>query len=1015
MLETHLQPSSRFVVEEVMIVEFRDVLHAFLFIHGLLGCTAMFERIKRSVSRWFKFSPSSRRRSGRRGPGVEPLETRVLLAMRVWDGGATLNDRWTDPTNWKDNIAPVAGDDLVFPLVGINPGDLRTRNDFPANTVFNDITIEGNNYKLTGNRITLNGDIFLADSRGARTGEINFDIRFSGGDHQVRFDAVAGQSELTFRGALSSLSSGTLTIDTRTDDPSHPAKRVVFAGSKANTYANPLIVVAGKLILDKPDNVPAIAGPLFADDFGFVQVGEEQIVGGVRKRVGQFLPGVPVTLMDPFPSGNKGNRLAIARETLGTVSLDRTRILIQDLEPNVGGVLTLTGDLISVNDGAISPERFEPTAPSSQIVFSSASGVRTVNVTSGSLTLNSALSGGTMRKDAVGSLRIEPRRGANAFSALAIREGTVQAIQRFSNQIVLPPNITIGGFGRGPAALSLTDSNRALPADTAINVRADGRLAIQRGEEVLRSLVFTDGAASSNFDEMLLTVTDDLTMTRTPQFSVRGATQLTVGDDVSLTAAALSFEESSQMTVGDDLVLRSGVVSLGTGSSVLLGGDLTVNANGTSSAASLINGFGTLFLKPGVHTFTIADIAGQNNDLQLSVRVRNEPIKNAGAASIVKQGQGNMLLSSTAQHTGPTRVAAGELRLDGFLQNSLLSITDGGVLTGDGQAKNIVVNSGGQLSPGIGGDDLLQAADVSLLFGSIFAPQLSSVTSFERLQTTTLRLDQFLVGDDVRFPILDVQTTATFPLGTAFQIIDVTGTGVPDPNKVFETPDGKPLPDGANFLVNGQNFTIDYNGGDGNDVVITRNNAPAFQDRRLTPLIFEGGIATLSGRITEPNAGDTFFLDVDWGDGKQETFTFGPDTPRQVRVRHRYLEDSDGIVNKRYTVNVEWRDQYGGGNKAQMSIRVFNTRPNFTHLQAIRVGPRNVQLAGILQDLGQHDAHRVLVQWNPGGRYESVTLTAGTTDFALQHRYAASGLKQIKVLVSDDNPGFTLRQLTIRV
>ncbi|MCA9078647.1 MAG: hypothetical protein KDA93_26715, partial [Planctomycetaceae bacterium] len=1013
-LETHLQPSSRFVVEEVMIVEFRDVLHAFLFIHGLSGRTSMFHRIKRSVSRWLKFTPSRRLRRGRRGPGVEILETRVLLAMRVWDGGATLNDRWTDPTNWKDNIAPVAGDDLVFPLVGINPGDLSTRNDFPANTVFNDITIEGNDYKLTGNRITLNGDILLNDSQGARNTEIHFDIRFSGGDHEVRFDFVAGASELTFRGALSSLSSGTLSINAQTTDPSAPTKRVVFSGSSANTYANPIFVVAGKLILDKPDNVPAVAGPLFVDDLGFVSVGDENILGGDRKPVGQFLPGVPVTLTDPNPNGDLAARLQIVRETLGAVSLNRTRILIDDQSSDVGGALTLTGDLTSTNGGSIGPSEFGPTAPSSQIVFSPAGGARTMNVSNGNLTLNSALIGGTLHKTGAGTLRIQPRRGANSFSGLTIQAGDVQTIQRFPNQLVLPGNIDIGGFGGGVTQLSVSGTVRALPSDADIDVRSGGRLVMTTGEEVIRRLNITDGAAGSRLFEMLLTVTEDVVVARTPTFIARSATQLNIGDDLFLTSTGLSVEESSQVSVGDALILRGADIALGAGSSVLLGGNLTANADGSNGAASTFKGTGTLFLKPGVHDFTVADGAPVN-DLEVRVLVRTEPLKNVGSASFVKRGLGRMLQSATDQHGGPTTISAGEYRLNGVLQTSLLSVANGGRLSGIGQARNVVLSSGARFGPGEDGVGQFRANDFSFLFGSIFTTQLTSATSFDQLQTQVLRLDQFAVNGDVLFPILDVQTTATFPLGTAFKIVDVTGTGVPDLNKTFETPDGTPLPDGANFLVNGQNFTIDYNGGDGNDVVITRNNAPAFQDRKLTPVIFEGGIATLSGRITEPNAGDTFFLDVDWGDGNRETFTFGPRASRNVRVRHRYLEDSDSLVNNRYTVNVQWRDQHGGGNQAQLAIRVLNTRPNLTRVHALRLGDRLVQLTGTLHDVLQHDTRRVFVQWNPGGRYELLSFPAGSTNLDVQHAYSTHGIKRIKLLVSDDQHGIDIRGLTVRV
>src|SRR5688572_8664703 len=92
---------------------------------------------------------------------LEPLEARQLMATRIWDGGAVTNDRWTERRNWQDNVAPVAGDTLVFPD-GLGFLDRGVRNDFPDDTQFEDIVIEGEGYLFLGNRITLAGDFTYA-------------------------------------------------------------------------------------------------------------------------------------------------------------------------------------------------------------------------------------------------------------------------------------------------------------------------------------------------------------------------------------------------------------------------------------------------------------------------------------------------------------------------------------------------------------------------------------------------------------------------------------------------------------------------------------------------------------------------------------------------------------------------------------------------------------------------------------------------------------------------------------
>src|SRR6516165_9858077 len=84
-------------------------------------------------------------------PCLEFLEDRSLPSTDIWSGAGG-NNNWSNPANWVGNIAPHAGDDLVFP-----GGAARTSpaNDFSANTTFNSITIAGSTYTLSGNAITL--------------------------------------------------------------------------------------------------------------------------------------------------------------------------------------------------------------------------------------------------------------------------------------------------------------------------------------------------------------------------------------------------------------------------------------------------------------------------------------------------------------------------------------------------------------------------------------------------------------------------------------------------------------------------------------------------------------------------------------------------------------------------------------------------------------------------------------------------------------------------------------------
>jgi autotransporter-associated beta strand protein len=91
-------------------------------------------------------------------PRLEALETRLLPATDVWTGlGFDINNHWTTPSNWKGNVAPTPGDDLVFPA---GATQLINFNDFIGSTggpvPFNSITFTGGGYGLQGNAVILN-------------------------------------------------------------------------------------------------------------------------------------------------------------------------------------------------------------------------------------------------------------------------------------------------------------------------------------------------------------------------------------------------------------------------------------------------------------------------------------------------------------------------------------------------------------------------------------------------------------------------------------------------------------------------------------------------------------------------------------------------------------------------------------------------------------------------------------------------------------------------------------------
>ncbi len=77
----------------------------------------------------------------------------AFSAVRTWDGGGA-DGNWTTAANWVGDVAPTAGDDLVFPA---SAAQFATNNNFFFFTAFNSLTFQGGNYTVGGNPMTLRG------------------------------------------------------------------------------------------------------------------------------------------------------------------------------------------------------------------------------------------------------------------------------------------------------------------------------------------------------------------------------------------------------------------------------------------------------------------------------------------------------------------------------------------------------------------------------------------------------------------------------------------------------------------------------------------------------------------------------------------------------------------------------------------------------------------------------------------------------------------------------------------
>jgi hypothetical protein len=132
------------------------------------------------------------RRKFYRRPELEALEDRLLLTGATWTGaGCPSNCNWSNSANWANGQVPSGSDELTFPAVA--PSALTSHNDLmlaPQKLWF-----LGSGYSITGNLISLGGDIEQLLPAGAA------------GDNVLALEAVSLSQSST-----ADVSSGSLTL-----------------------------------------------------------------------------------------------------------------------------------------------------------------------------------------------------------------------------------------------------------------------------------------------------------------------------------------------------------------------------------------------------------------------------------------------------------------------------------------------------------------------------------------------------------------------------------------------------------------------------------------------------------------------------------------------------------------------------------------------------------------------------------------------------------------------------------
>jgi uncharacterized repeat protein (TIGR01451 family) len=275
--------------------------------------------------------------------------------------------------------------------------------------------------------------------------------------------------------------------------------------------------------------------------------------------------------------------------------------------------------------------------------------------------------------------------------------------------------------------------------------------------------------------------------------SATGDTEISSGASLAVTGG-INSAEPIQFSQGANLVSQGGSNNL-TGAITLNGA-----ANITSTLGSLTlsgpvqsNTFGLTVDVLGVSTTTIAGVitgaGGGNNNL-------------------TKTGPGTLILSAANTYADGTVVNGGTLSAFNTMGSATgpgsVTVNNGGTLAGIGTFGGAVtVNSGGTVSPGVSGPGTLAVGSIAFTSGSTLAVDLN--------------------GAAPQFDVLNVNGAAN--LGNATLTV-VLGTGfIPSAGQMFDiltsTTRTGTFSAGSAITAGGRNFSINYAGGTGNDVVLT--------------------------------------------------------------------------------------------------------------------------------------------------------------------------------------------------
>ncbi len=244
----------------------------------------------------------------------------------------------------------------------------------------------------------------------------------------------------------------------------------------------------------------------------------------------------------------------------------------------------------------------------------------------------------------------------------------------------------------------------------------------------------------------------------------------TYAGPTNLHAGDIKLKNSNALPVASDLVIDSGAL---------------FNLNDYNQTINSLSGNGGVTLL-GASVFTINGSTSTTFNGVLG-----------GSGGLVKQGSGTLTLTGNNNYTGPTRVNAGTLFVNGSQSASAVAVNTGGILAGTGTVGDLTV-IGGTVSPGGNNTAQFHTGNVSFDGASTLIAQINGInpgTDYDQLHASGhVHLDGTLQLTAVPF----LPISETFGLVTSPTASDGTFAAYPP---------------GFRFVMNGNSFVSLYPSG----------------------------------------------------------------------------------------------------------------------------------------------------------------------------------------------------------